>query len=48
MDTLTCFDCGLTSVPERFQFFPFDEVAICLDADNCTIRTEIRKALRTA
>lgn len=48
MDTLTCFDCGLTSNPNRFQVFPHDGVAICLDEANCIIRTEIRKALRTA
>lgn len=48
MNFLTCFDCGLTAHPHRFQVFPHDNVAICLDAENCTIRTEIRKALRTA
>lgn len=48
MHTLTCFDCGLTAQPHRFQVFPHDGVAICLDEANCTIRTEIRKALQPA
>lgn len=48
MPTHTCFDCGLTAPEHRFHVFPHDGVAICKDEEGCTVRTEIRKALRRA